>query len=184
MINLQNKINVVFPKITYQDLAKEITKFLNQEITEFLIASEENYAIKIPGYLTITYDYYTYDSYDSYVFYIESFVFGAHPDHKIVSFTYDTLTNKIITIDTLLKKDPFILNYLSTNIRKQFANDKRIVDKNMFLEGTKPVSWNYQVFALTPRGILVFFPPYQIAPYSEGSFKNLVSYRNNDFLKR
>jgi len=184
VISLQNKINVVFPKITYQDLAKEITKFLNQEITEFLIASEENYAIKIPGYLTITYDYYTYDSYDSYVFYIESFVFGAHPDHKIVSFTYDTLTNKIITIDTLLKKDPFILNYLSTNIRKQFANDKRIVDKNMFLEGTKPVSWNYQVFALTSRGILVFFPPYQIAPYSEGSFKNLVSYRNNDFLKR
>lgn len=184
MISLQNKINVVFPKITYQTLAKEITKFLKQEITEFLTASEENYAIEIPGYLTITYDYYAYDSYDSYVFYIESFVFGAHPNHQIVSFTYDTLTNKMITIDTLLQKDPFILNYLSTNIRKQFANDKKIVDKNMLLEGTKPVPWNYQVFALTSRGILVFFPPYQIAPYSEGGFKKLVSYRTNDFLKR
>ena len=184
MINLQNKINIVFPKITHQALAKEITKFLKQEIIDFLTASEENYAIEIPGYLTITYDYYTYDSYDSYVFYIESFVFGAHPDHQIVSFTYDTLTNKMITIDTLLKKDPFILNYLSTNIREQFVNDKKIVDKEMFLEGTKPVPLNYQVFAFTPRGILVFFPPYQIAPYAEGSFKKIVPYRNNDFLKR
>ncbi|MBD9098123.1 DUF3298 domain-containing protein [bacterium] len=89
-----------------------------------------------------------------------------------------------MTISDLIKKDPFILNYLSKETRSKLLNNKRIVDRNMLLEGTKPVVDNYQVFAFTPRGILLFFPEYQIAPYSSGSFKILIPYRNNDFLTR
>ena len=72
---------------------------------------KEKYQIELPCNLTITYEYYNYNGYDSYVFYISSFVFGAHPDNRIISFTYDTINNKLITMADLIDKDPFLLNY-------------------------------------------------------------------------
>lgn len=184
MIILKNEINIAFPQVPYENLKEVLTMFIKNEVDVFLDLAKEKYQIELPCNLTITYEYYNYNGYDSYVFYISSFVFGAHPDNRIVSFTYDTINNKIITISDLIKKDPFILNYLSKETRSKLLNNKRIVDRNMLLEGTKPVVDNYQVFAFTPRGILLFFPEYQIAPYSSGSFKILIPYRNNDFLTR
>lgn len=184
MIILKNEINIAFPQVPYENLKEKLTMFIKNEVDNFLDFAKEKYQMELPCNLTITYEYYSYNGYDSYVFYISSFVFGAHPDNRIVSFTYDTINNKLITIADLMKKDPFILNYLSKETRSKLLNNKRIVDRNMLLEGTKPVIDNYQVFAFTPRGILLFFPQYQIAPYSSGSFKVLIPYRNSDFLDR
>lgn len=39
----------------------------------------------------------------------------------------------------------------------------------MFTEGLEPVEESFGIFAITEKGITLFFPPYQIAPYSEGT---------------
>lgn len=184
MIILKNEINIAFPQVPYENLKEKLTMFIKDEVDNFLNLAKEKYQIELPCNLTITYEYYNYNYYDSYVFYISSFVFGAHPDNRIVSFTYDTIKNKIITISDLMKKDLFILSYLAKETRSKLLNNKRIVDRNMLLEGTKPIAFNYQVFAITPRGLLLFFQEYQIAPHSSGSFKVLIPYRNSDFLNR
>lgn len=39
----------------------------------------------------------------------------------------------------------------------------------MFTEGLEPVEASFRNFVITPKGLVIFFPPYQIAPYSEGT---------------
>lgn len=39
----------------------------------------------------------------------------------------------------------------------------------MFTEGLEPVEGSFKNFVITPKGLTIFFPPYQIAPYSEGT---------------
>lgn len=39
----------------------------------------------------------------------------------------------------------------------------------MFTEGLEPVEGSFKNFAITKTGLLLYFPPYQIAPHSEGT---------------
>lgn len=39
----------------------------------------------------------------------------------------------------------------------------------MFTEGLEPVEASFKNFVITQKGLTVYFPPYQIAPYSEGT---------------
>lgn len=48
----------------------------------------------------------------------------------------------------------------------------------MFFEGTRPKKENFINFAFTKDGILLFYPYYQIAPYSEGEFNVIIPYDN------
>lgn len=38
----------------------------------------------------------------------------------------------------------------------------------MFTEGLEPVEGSFKNFAITPKGLTIYFPSYQIAPFSEG----------------
>ena len=38
----------------------------------------------------------------------------------------------------------------------------------MFTEGLEPIEASFKNFAVTPKGLTIYFPTYQIAPYSEG----------------
>ena len=38
----------------------------------------------------------------------------------------------------------------------------------MLESGTKPDILNFDLFALSREGLIIYFPPYQVAPYSEG----------------
>jgi ABC-type nitrate/sulfonate/bicarbonate transport system ATPase subunit len=39
----------------------------------------------------------------------------------------------------------------------------------MIREGTEPVIENFSSLALTPKGICVYFQPYQVAPWAAGA---------------
>ena len=161
-----------FKDTEYKILNKEINENLNKFIGEFKNSIYDN----LNYYLNITHETSEYKNYLSYVFFIEYYTGGAHPNHKIWTVIYDKNNNTIVDINTLIEKNPNILNKVSRIIRNRLLYNKNIVDTNMMLEGTKPIKENFSNFAFSKDGIIIFFEYYQVAPYSSGEFKVIIPY--------
>ena len=126
--------------------------------------------------LIILYENYEYKNYISYIFRIENFMGGAHPSHRIYTVVYNKDTNKIITIDDLIKENTNTLEIFKEESRNILKNNKRIRIASMLYEGTTSKKENFNNFVFSEYGIILFFPQYQVAPYSEGEFNVLIPY--------
>ncbi len=60
----------------------------------------------------------------------------------------------------------FLSDYVYEHLRPELWQIWR--DTPQFTEGLEPVEDSFRHFAVTPQGITLFFPTYQIAPYSAG----------------
>lgn len=177
----KNKVKVYFPNTKYSLLNRKIKVKIESLLRDF--NSHLNDVIPNQYFsLDVNYDTYNYDNIISFVFNIESFYGGAHPDHEIWTISYDTKNNKVITIDSLLKKYPNILNKLSDNAYNLLKNNPKLMEssysKDMLIDGTKPLKENFSNFAFTDKGLIIFFQRYQIAPYSMGDFHVIIPYDN------
>lgn len=171
------KILVYFPDSDYKllnevvfDKMQEYVNRFKKELPSDLIQTNIYYT------LIIMYDTYTYENYISYVFNIEYYMGGAHPNHEIWTVTYDKESNEIIDITDLIKKNSDILNIFSTVSREELLHNSGIVNSTIMMEGTRPIAQNFSNFAFSPTGLLLFFPQYQVAPYSSGQFIVKVDY--------
>ncbi len=180
--NPRYKLNIYYPYTSYKLLNSSIKKKIKTEI-DLLLDTIKEYGVRPNQYysLFINYDKYNYKNYVSYVFYISSYTGGAHPNNTIWTISYDEDKNKIISIDNLVKKDPNILNTLSTFSKDALKKDKRFKDtnndiKSMIEDGTKPINDNFKNFAFSEDGLIIFFEQYQVAPYSFGNFEVIIPY--------
>ena len=101
---------------------------------------------------------------------------GAHPSHRIYTVVYNKDTNKIIAIDDLIKENTNTLEIFKEESRNILKNNKRIRIASMLYEGTTSKKENFNNFVFSEYGIILFFPQYQVAPYSEGEFNILIPY--------
>lgn len=180
--NPRYKLNIYYPYTSYELLNKTIEEKIKTEINLLLDAIKE-YGVRPNQYysLFINYDKYSYKNFLSYVFYISSYTGGAHPNNTIWTISYDIDTNEIIDINDLIKKDPTILDTLSSYSKSALKKDKRFNDtssdiKEMIDEGTKPNVDNFKNFAFSNDGLIIFFEQYQVAPYSFGNFEVVIPY--------
>lgn len=173
------KILIYYPITKYPTLNKNIKENILPYLKEFKSSLKYIPEQKNQYYsLIILYENYEYKNYISYVFRIEDYTGGAHPNHRMYTVVYDKEKNKVISIEDLIKYNNQILNIFSKISREKLKNNKRIVSASMFFEGTRPKKENFINFAFTKDGILLFYPYYQIAPYSEGEFNVIIPYDN------
>jgi len=176
------KIKVYYPVSGYRVMDTKIKNIIFKYINEF--KSMVNIDNKRYNYysLDINYDEYKYKNYISYIFYIESYLGGAHPDHVIVTVNYNISKNKIIDIDNLIDNDSNFLENISHISREKLLSDDKFSSndyvEDFFLDGTKPVRDNYKNFVFTDSGIKVLFDYYQIAPYYYGDSEIIVPYED------
>lgn len=171
------KILVYFPNSDYKILNGVIFDKLQEYINTFKKElPSDSIQTNIYYTLIIMYDTYTYGNYISYVFNIEYYMGGAHPSHEIWTVTYDKESNKIIDISDLIKMNSDILNIFSSVSREELLHNSGIVNSTMMMEGTRPIAQNFSNFAFSSSGLLLFFPQYQVAPYSSGQFIVKVDY--------
>lgn len=171
------KIRIYYPNTEYGLLNETIEDKMKQYVVDFKNNLDDSFQSSDSFYtLDITYDTYHYKDYFSYVFYIFFDVGGAHPSSLIWTICYDTKKDEILTLDNISSTYPNILQFFSQQVQNQLKTNERISDMGWMLEGTKPIPENYQNFVFSKNGIFVFFPPYQIAPYSSGTFQLLVPY--------
>lgn len=176
--NNNYKIITYYPKTDYPKL----NNVINDKIYEYIKEFKENvnssdYPINQYYSLIILYDCYEYDNYISYIFRIEDYTGGAHPNHRIYTVVYDIKNNVIITIDDLINKNQNILNIFSENSREILKSNDKITSSTMLYEGTKPKKENFTNFVFSKNGIILFFPQYQVAPYSQGEFNVVLDYK-------
>lgn len=173
---MNNGIRIAYPRTKYLKLNLACTEIVRQYINEFMVYAKDPVQENFTYTLDISHDEYSYKDYLSIVFYISMYTGGAHPNNQIVTVSYDKQSDKIITINDLMKENSNLLSVLSEESRKILDTNPNIVDHSMLLEGTKPIAENFKLFAFTPTGLMIFFPQYQVAPYSSGSFKVVISY--------
>lgn len=173
-------IKVYYPETKYKNLNEEIKNNIDNYIKYFQneidgIEKQEN----VKYQLQIRFDSYEYENYISYLFEIFEDYGGAHPSSSIWTISYNTESNKIISIKDLIAKNSNILNFLSeysfTNLKENKDIKENYVEE-MLVSGTKPIEENFKYFAFAKDSFKVFFPRYSVAPYSSGSFVVDVPY--------
>lgn len=173
---MNNGIQVIYPRTKYKVLNQSVYEIVFNNIMEFMNSAKEPIQENFTYTLDISHDEYSYQNYLSIILYVSSYTGGAHPNHKIYSIVYDISKEKIITMQDLVLEKENILFILSEESRKILSTNPKIVDSNLLLIGTSPDVSNFLTFAFVPFGIMVYFPEYQIAPYSSGAFKIVIPY--------
>ncbi|MDO8231770.1 MAG: RsiV family protein [bacterium] len=165
----------------YDTSAKELMHaFVSNTITAF--KSEGNFEnltaedVKMMGFdqgrkekLNIVYMTAVSNRSISYIFTIYTDTFGAHGNLDFGTFTFDVKTG-----DRLKLGDIFMpgTNYLETlsllSQSKLPAVIGQRADTSTINKGTAPEENNFERFFLDTKELVLLFPPYQVAAYSEG----------------
>ena len=168
---------VYTPESKYPLLNNTVNDKMNEYIERFKKDVDSEISLINQHYsLDIFYDTYEYKNYISYVFRIEYYTGGAHPSHEVWTVNYDKEKNEIIDINTLIEENSNILNIFSDISREELSHNKRIADTSMMMEGTSPKIENFSNFVYSNNGLILFFPPYQVAPYSASEFMIVIPY--------
>lgn len=114
-------------------------------------------------------------------FNIESMNYGmAHPNSAVTVLNYDITTHKIVELKDLFKPNSdylkTIANYSQNALTKRFAktgnNDKSAQD--LINQGTAADLKNYMNWNIVPKGLLITFSRYQVAPGYMGQPEVLI----------
>lgn len=128
--------------------------------------------------------------FDNYKYYYGA----AHPNTDFKVLNYDLKQNKLLTLNNLFKANTNYLQVLAEFSRKSLTDKFAKLDANNPVElqeaGLAPEFENYQVWNITPEGLLITFPAYQVAAYVFGPQEVLIPYESlnnilrDDFIKR
>lgn len=172
------KININYPVENSKMTNKIIYKVISNIENKFINSSKRNAMLNIYYTLYVTYDKYRYDNITSYIFKVSEYTGGAHPNNYLVSLRIRD-NGSVITINTILDKAPNILIKLSNFSREKLISENENNNDDtllMIINGTRPNVKNFNNFAFTNDGLLVFFDYYQVAPYYYGVQKVLIPY--------
>jgi len=176
------QILAYYPYTSFSFVNQSIETKLYEIITQFKKDITQNVSPFLRNQLLITYDTIETPKTISYLFHILIDTGGAHPNTLLWTFVYDKKTNQQITLDSLLKEVPNLLSILEKESRTRllqnsiFSSSDKVV-QDMMIDGTKATKDNYQAFAFSKDGMMIFFPRYQIAPYSYGEFEVTIPYQ-------
>ncbi|KTD28126.1 DUF3298 and DUF4163 domain-containing protein [Legionella israelensis] len=155
--------------------SKEVDSTIKQKIeliqNEFIrgLSDEADLPQDVPGKngLTITYAIpYRQDSVLSVRLMISTYHHGAaHPNNQTEVLNF--IRNKLVTLDTLFKKDSDYLKIFADYSRKKLLT-KEDFDKQWVLTGTEPKADNYKKWYFQKEGFVVIFDTYQVAAYVYG----------------
>ncbi|HXE72404.1 MAG TPA: DUF3298 domain-containing protein [Candidatus Nitrosotenuis sp.] len=104
------------------------------------------------------------------------FTGGAHPNPFYETFTFHIPTGRRLGLADLFVKGSDYLSLLSSYCTSALLK-RNLGDEKWVRDGAAPRAENYQFFYLTRKGLVVLFPPYQVAPYAAGPQKVLIPYK-------
>ena len=107
-----------------------------------------------------------------------SFYGSAHPFKTFQSFNYDLDKGKVLSLGDIFKSNNY-LQFLSDYSKKELTKKLSAAasaSTEPYLEGLKPIAKNFQIWNVTSKGLLLTFPPYQVAAYVFGPQEVVVPY--------
>lgn len=92
---------------------------------------------------------------------------GTHPTPFVHTWLYDLQSGSTMALADLFKPDSHFLDVLSQRALAELRR-RKLADDDWMQRGTAPEAANYAFFYLQKTHLVLLFPPYQVAPYSEG----------------
>ena len=118
---------------------------------------------------------------------ISSYTGGAHSNQSYLTLMFDSTTQEIIDSKNLFKNQNSFLENVSSYTIDKLADYKSNIFKNYLpkdewiLKGASANEVNYQHLVAVPSvkknssaGLLVYFPPYAVGSYAEGTYKVFI----------
>lgn len=102
---------------------------------------------------------------------------GSHGNTTLISYNYNTETDKVENIITATGMDynqiseicrTKLYKDLITNNRNVTTQTEIIEMREMINEGAFPQPGNFEIFTMNKENVYVYFEPYSVAPYSYG----------------
>jgi hypothetical protein len=101
---------------------------------------------------------------------------GAHPGMFYVAINYDTTTGKTLALADLFKPGTDYLGLISSLCIADLQTRESLSAEDFATRGAAPLAENYQVWSVTPQGLLIVFQEYQVGPYAAGAQSVLIPY--------
>ncbi len=155
-------------------LVKDFLTEIEETIAEMQSLDEEEaaYLYRTPRELSVTYE--LTDSLPrtvSILWNVYSYTGGAHGMLDMTTNNYDRETGYHLLLDDLFLDPQLAMVQFAREARNTLAEpdeDGRTIPDDMLRAGTEPEEDNYRTFVITPTGIRLHFPPYQVAPWAVG----------------
>jgi hypothetical protein len=94
---------------------------------------------------------------------------AAHPGHYAITLVWDAERGRALTPDDLFREGSGWPEVVSREVIPVLQRDLgEMADPAWIAEGAGPVPENFTRWALVEDGLIVFFDPYQVAPYAAG----------------
>ena len=103
---------------------------------------------------------------------------GAHYTREDISLVYDEKDNKYLNFLDILVDDGFnsLLPIIKESLLEYSNLNNIVLNEEWVNDGTKYSAENYQNFYLDEDGLVIIFPPYQVASWADGEIKIEISY--------
>jgi hypothetical protein len=174
-------IQIIYPTLESDKLTAEIEKMAVEYRDDVLeIYDEEEHrsmGLKWKYEVDIKYRRFTFDSrLVSFLFTGSIYTGGAHPNPVVRGMAFDLENERELSVLDLFQEKEEGLRYLSAGAIKQIGRRLNSADMSWLNEGAAPKAENFEQFTLGTDSLTIYFPPYQVAPYSEGTQKASFSY--------
>lgn len=94
---------------------------------------------------------------------------AAHPGHYVITLAWDADRRRALRTDDLFEAGSAWAEVLSEAAIPTLESDLgEMADPSWIAEGAGPDPENFKRWALVEEGLIVFFDPYQVAPYAAG----------------
>lgn len=110
---------------------------------------------------------------------ISEYTGGAHPNTAYETTVFDLASRKALTLKDIFRSNVDYVSFLSEESLKELRRRNELqdfTDEGWLLDGAGPVEQNFQQFYLSDAGLVIIFPPYQVAAYAAGTSEVLIPY--------
>ena len=173
LIQMSVDISLDYPiELTQNPLIDStVQQFFDDQRSGFLsVFSGGFYSTSAPMSLQISYESTPFlDQLVGLKFNISSYTGGAHPNLDFVTFTFDLVQGRVLTLDDLFTPGSNPLSVIGPLVEQSLlAQMGDMTDASWIHQGTGDNPDNYQDWQLTPDALVFYFPPYQVAAYAAG----------------
>ncbi|MCX5751117.1 MAG: DUF3298 and DUF4163 domain-containing protein [Candidatus Saganbacteria bacterium] len=172
--NKNISISIKYPITQIPSIDAIFSQMAQKEITDFKASIPEVSPNPDWKYdLEIDYVEYLRGDIKSFVFTVFSFTGGAHPMTRTLTKTFNMKTGEQLNLNSFFNDDPTYPLRLYPLIVKDLKT-RQIADDQWIEEGTHDLS----KFAVTDTEIILFYDPYEVAPYSAGPQEVRIPFKN------
>lgn len=165
------RVNIVYPGIGNSVADTELSIWALNRASTFIRGVES-----IPGPSPLPYDLRIYyevvkcsDHVTSVIFTTTTIMAAAQPSRGLATFIYDLTTGRRLAYEDIFRTPEGLISFLSRTARKNLRERLGPEQQTDMLDaGTTPERMNFSLYSLSPHGLVLHFPPGQVAPVDRG----------------